>query len=93
MNITVCAACLCASCCNGFFYCEQYQTAGTAEMPLDELLALGREHPSYLQPHIDAAEMGRRGGSKTSPAKAAAVRANGKKGGRPKKIAFQPATR
>jgi hypothetical protein len=29
-------------------------------------------------------ELGRRGGSKTSPAKAAAGRANGKKGGRPK---------
>jgi hypothetical protein len=31
------------------------------------------------------AEIGRVGGSKTSPAKAAAGRANGKKGGRPKK--------
>jgi hypothetical protein len=30
------------------------------------------------------AELGRRGGSSKSPAKAAAVRANGKKGGRPK---------
>ena len=30
-------------------------------------------------------EIGRLGGSKTSPAKTAAVRANGKKGGRPKK--------
>ncbi len=30
-------------------------------------------------------EIGRLGGSKTSPAKAAAVRANGRKGGRPKK--------
>ncbi len=84
MNVTVCAACLCASCWNGFFYCEQYKTAGTVEMPLDELLALRREHPSYLQPRADAAAMGRRGGSKTSPAKAAAGRANGKKGGRPR---------
>jgi hypothetical protein len=32
-----------------------------------------------------AVEMGRRGGAKKSPAKTAAVRANGKKGGRPKK--------
>lgn len=32
-----------------------------------------------------AADMGRRGGAKKSPAKTAAVRANGKKGGRPKK--------
>jgi hypothetical protein len=32
-----------------------------------------------------AAEMGRRGGAKKSSAKTAAVRANGKKGGRPKK--------
>jgi len=32
-----------------------------------------------------AAEMGRRGGSKSSEAKAAAVRENGKLGGRPRK--------
>lgn len=32
-----------------------------------------------------AAEMGRKGGSKTSEAKAAAVRENGKRGGRPRK--------
>jgi hypothetical protein len=56
-------------------------------MPLDELLAIKREHPSYLQPRVDAAEMGRRGGSKTSALKAAVARANGAKGGRPRKNA------
>lgn len=34
---------------------------------------------------VDPASAGRKGGSRTSPAKAAAVRENGKKGGRPKK--------
>jgi hypothetical protein len=87
VNITVCAACLCASCRDGFFYCDQFKTAGTIEMALDELLALRREHPSYLQPRVDAAEMGRRGGSRTSAVKAAVARANGAKGGRPKKTA------
>ena len=36
-------------------------------------------------PIRSAASIGRRGGSVTSPAKAAAVRENGKKGGRPRK--------
>jgi hypothetical protein len=36
-------------------------------------------------PIRSAASIGRRGGSATSPAKAAAVRENGKKGGRPRK--------
>lgn len=35
--------------------------------------------------HWMAAQLGKAGGSKTSPAKTAAVRANGKRGGRPKK--------
>jgi hypothetical protein len=35
-----------------------------------------------------AVEMGRRGSAKKSPAKTAAVRANGKNGGRPKKRAI-----
>lgn len=38
-------------------------------------------------PPLTPAEMGRRGGSATSDAKAAASRANGAKGGRPKKQA------
>ena len=37
-------------------------------------------------PHqIAAAILGQRGGQKTSPAKAAAARANGRKGGRPRR--------
>jgi Protein of unknown function (DUF2442) len=38
-------------------------------------------------------EMGRRGGSATSTAKAAAARLNGKKGGRPAKVALPAQTR
>jgi hypothetical protein len=38
------------------------------------------------------AELGRRGGSSKSPAKAAAVRANGKKGGRPRTRALPSAS-
>jgi hypothetical protein len=37
-----------------------------------------------IQKHLS--EIGKKGGSKTSPAKAAAAALNGKKGGRPKKI-------
>ena len=36
---------------------------------------------------LTTAEMGRKGGSATSPAKTAAARENGKKGGRPRKVA------
>jgi hypothetical protein len=54
--------------------------------------SLGDDVAAYIPNMMDgfevscraAAEMGRRGGSKKSPAKSAAVRANGKKGGRPK---------
>ena len=35
-------------------------------------------------------ELGRKGGSVKSPAKAAAARANGRKGGRPKRVAARP---
>lgn len=38
-----------------------------------------------LMAHLAAREMGRKGGSKTSEAKAAAARSNGRKGGRPSK--------
>lgn len=37
-NITVCDACLCASCWQGQFYCEEYKTAGTTERTVRQLL-------------------------------------------------------
>lgn len=46
--IAVCDKCLCASCWNGIFYCEESQNAGIVEKSRKELFALGREHPSYL---------------------------------------------
>ena len=45
--VTVCSACLCASCWQGIFYCQDYKTAGTMRLPVSELHALGREHPDY----------------------------------------------
>ncbi len=45
--ITVCAACLRASCWQGKFLCEDYLTAGTAEKTREELEALGLENPDY----------------------------------------------
>ena len=40
--------------------------------------------PGWRNPH--AVELGRKGGAATSPAKTAAARANGAKGGRPRKL-------
>jgi len=45
--ITVCSACLQASCWQGIFYCNDYKTAGTVQKTRDELAALDRESPSY----------------------------------------------
>ena len=45
--ITVCDACLCASCWHGIFFCQDYQTAGTVQKTSRELRKLDREHPSY----------------------------------------------
>jgi hypothetical protein len=46
-TITVCSACLQASCWHGHFYCEEYKTAGTVEKTRKELEALGLENSSY----------------------------------------------
>lgn len=46
-TVTVCSACLQASCWQGLFYCNDYQTAGTKEMTVAELSKLKLEHPSY----------------------------------------------
>ena len=46
-TVTVCSACLQASCWQGLFYCDEYKTAGTVEKTIEELTALNLEHPSY----------------------------------------------
>ena len=45
--ITVCDNCLCASCWQGIFFCENYMTAGTVEKTVGELKKLNRENPDY----------------------------------------------
>jgi hypothetical protein len=45
--VTVCSACLQASCWRGIFMCEQSRTAGTTQRRVAELRELNREHPSY----------------------------------------------
>ena len=45
-TITVCSACLLASCWQGQFYCDEYRTAGTVEKTRAELERLNLEHPS-----------------------------------------------
>lgn len=51
MVVTVCDVCLQSSCWQGIFFCEEYLHAGTVDLPLEELLAPGREHPDYLIPY------------------------------------------
>jgi len=45
--ITVCSACLCASCWQGEFRCKDYLTAGTVQKTREELEKLKLEHPSF----------------------------------------------
>jgi hypothetical protein len=46
-RITVCSACLQASCWQAIFMCERSQTANVTQRTEEELAALGREHPDY----------------------------------------------
>jgi hypothetical protein len=46
-TITVCSACLPASCWQGEFYCEDSKRAGTVEKTREELEALNLEHSDY----------------------------------------------
>ena len=46
-TVTVCSACLQATCWQGLFYCDDYRTAGTVEKTRSELEILALEHPSY----------------------------------------------
>lgn len=52
MLITVCDACLQASCWLGEFYCDDYRSAATTEMTVRELRKLGRESPDYWAKEI-----------------------------------------
>jgi acyl-coenzyme A thioesterase PaaI-like protein len=45
--ITVCDACLQASCWQGIFYCQEFKTAGTIDLSVNRLRKLKREHPCY----------------------------------------------
>ncbi len=46
-KILVCDKCFQASCIKGIFYCDESRYAGTTYKTVEELLALGEEHPSY----------------------------------------------
>lgn len=46
-TITVCDKCLCASCWQGVFMCDETRGASTTEKTVDELRKLDLEHPCY----------------------------------------------
>jgi hypothetical protein len=48
-KVTVCGACLQASCWHGIFCCDKHLEAGTVEKTVEELEKLGREHPSWWE--------------------------------------------
>lgn len=52
---------------------------------------LTRVLPGLIPPDVLATLFARRGGTATSPAKRASARENGRKGGRPRKLAAEPA--
>lgn len=45
--VTVCSACLCASCWHGELMCGDARGGDTVDLPVRELRRLRREHPSY----------------------------------------------
>ena len=45
--VTVCDSCLQASCWQGEFYCDNYKTAGTVELPVKRLREMHLESPDY----------------------------------------------
>jgi hypothetical protein len=61
--ITVCDNCLQATCWQGKFYCDKYQTAGTIDLPVRRLRELRLEHPSYWLDDPNAKEYYLRGKS------------------------------
>jgi hypothetical protein len=46
-TVTVCSACLRATCWQGLFYCDEYRTAGTVEKAPELLKELNLEHSDY----------------------------------------------
>jgi hypothetical protein len=54
--ITVCAACLQASCWQGIFMCDQSRNANIGEKTRRELKALNLEHPSYWKTDKELAQ-------------------------------------
>lgn len=49
-TVTVCEACRRASCWQGKWYCDEYQSAGTAQETRGALALLNLEHPDYWTP-------------------------------------------
>lgn len=47
ITVTVCDSCYRASCIQGEFYCENYKTAGTKEITIEELKKLNLENSDY----------------------------------------------
>jgi hypothetical protein len=45
--VTVCNKCLCASCWQGVFLCQDNKDAGIIELPVAALRAMNREHEEY----------------------------------------------
>jgi hypothetical protein len=46
-SVTVCDACLTASCWHGTFPCQRSRDSGTTTRTVGELDGLGQEHPSH----------------------------------------------
>jgi hypothetical protein len=49
VKLTSCAACRRVSCWRGEFMCERARAANVVELPIDDLIALGLEHPDSLR--------------------------------------------
>jgi hypothetical protein len=47
-KIIVCSSCLCSTCWQGLFMCQDSLNADIKEISVDEALKLGKEHPSYI---------------------------------------------
>ncbi len=49
-TVTVCSKCLCASCWQAVFFCDDYWYASTVEKTVAELQELSLESPHYWEP-------------------------------------------
>jgi hypothetical protein len=47
--VTVCDKCQRAACWQGLFYCDDYVSAGTVDLPVSRLRELDLEHPDYWE--------------------------------------------